>query len=71
MTCLLGFFVPLKVPEGEDTLCWKEDRRGISSVKSYYCSLSGENNFLSQNLLFCLGSYWRKILIVNTLMKRE
>ena len=46
MTCLLGFFVPLKVPEGEDTLCWKEDRRGISSVKSYYCSLSGENNFL-------------------------
>ena len=46
MTCFLGSLDPLKVQEGEDTLRWKEDRRGIFSVKSYYCSLSGENNFV-------------------------
>ena len=68
VTCFLGFLDLLKVQEGEDTLCWKEDRRGFFSVKSYYCSLSEENSFVflgegglgipcsSQNLLFCLGS---------------
>ena len=68
MTYFLGFLYPLKVQEGEDTLFWKEVRRGIFSVKSYYCSLRMENNavFLGKGVwgsraplrtcFFCLGS---------------
>ena len=81
MTCFLGFLYLLKVQEGEDTLCWKEDRKGIFSVKSYYCSLRMENNvvFPSKEIwgthdplrtcFFAWEAIWGKILTVNTLMK--
>ena len=44
MTHFLGFLCLLKVQKGEDTLYWKEDRRGTFLVKSYYCSIRMENN---------------------------
>ncbi|RVW24857.1 hypothetical protein CK203_115896 [Vitis vinifera] len=46
VTHFLGSLDLFKVQEGEDTLCWKED------VKSYYCSLSGENNFVFRGRRF-------------------
>ena len=82
VTCFLGFLDLLKVQEGEGTLCWKEDRRGIFSIKSYYCSLNGENNvvFPSKEVwgshaplrtcFFTWEAVWGKILTVDTLMKR-
>ena len=82
MTCFLGFLDLLKVQEGEDTLCWKEDRRGLFSVKPYYCSLSGETNFVFpgkevwrscapfRTCFFAWEVVWGKILTINTLMKR-
>ena len=35
-----------KVQEGEDTLIWKNDGKGMYTVKSYYISLRAENNLL-------------------------
>ena len=82
MTYFLGFLYPLKVQEGEDTLFWKEVRRGIFSVKSYYCSLRMENNavFLGKGVwgsraplrtcFFAWEAIWEKILTIDTLMTR-
>ena len=78
----MGFLYPLKVQEGEDTLFWKEVRRGIFSVKSYYCSLRMENNavFLGKGVwgscaplrtcFFAWEAVWGKILTIDTLMTR-
>ena len=66
----------------EDTLFWKEDRTGIFSVKSYYCSRRVENNliFLGKEIwgshaprktcFFAWEAVWGKILTIDTLMKR-
>ena len=82
MTRFLGSLDLLKVQEGEDTLCWKEDRRGLLSVKPYYCSLSGETNFVFpgkevwgsraplRTCFFAWEVVWGRILTINTLMKR-
>ena len=82
VTRFLGSLNPLKVQEGEDTLCWKEDRRGLFRVKSYYCFLSGENNFVFsgkevwesraplRTCFFAQEAVWGKILTIDTLMKR-
>ena len=39
--------------EGENTLIWKDDRRGKFNVKSYYNSLRAENN-----LIFLVKEIW-------------
>ena len=82
VTHFLVFLYLLKVQEGEDTLCWKEDRKGIFSVKSCYCSLRMENSVVfpgkviwgsCAHLRTCFFAWevvWGKILIVDTLMKR-
>ena len=78
MTHFLVFLYPLKVQEGEDTLCWKEDRKGIFGVKSCYCSLRMENSVVfpgkviwgsCAHLRTCFFAWevvWGKILIVDT-----
>ena len=82
VTHFLRFLYSLKVQEGEDTLYWKEGRRGIFNVKSYYCSLRMENNvvFLGKEIwgshaplrtcFFAWEAIWGKILTVDILMKR-
>ena len=53
MTQFLELVYPLKVQEGGDTLLWKDDRRENFNIKSYYRSLSTENN-----LVFLAKEIW-------------
>lgn len=53
MTQFLELVYPLKVQEGGDTLLWKDDRRENFNIKSYYKSLSTENN-----LVFLAKEIW-------------
>ena len=81
MIYFLELIHQLKV-QGEDILIWKDDRRGHFSVKSYYNSLRVENNlvFLGKEIygscthlrtcFFTWETVWRKVLTVDTLMKR-
>ena len=46
VTHFLEHIFPLKVQEGEDTLIWKDDRRGKFNVKSYCNPLRVENNLI-------------------------
>ena len=46
MTHFLEHISSLKVQKGENTLIWKDDRRGKYNVKSYYNTLRVENNLI-------------------------